>query len=629
MPNTKPDKPLNRKEQYLNRISGDNTQELPSEDLNREEQYLRAIVDHVGAIEEATDGIGERITTLQSEVSTATETAEAAKAAADEAKEEASKTGINLLIGTNRGAEGWSSNDFGISTEGEAVAGDNSLSYKWLKATCRSSTNHISSGVLRYAMPIALTKLTLPSYTLQYTPKLTLSFEIRQEIKTDIDQSNIIAAISAQDPVQFPNAALTDAVRSKPYSCGSGEYAKWQKLAIVLTRNSKSISDLTPLYLFLNVTRTNQGTKIYIRNLSLVEGEGGYRDWQPSPYEVPELATQIDAVDVDVSGIHDSIQGIDDSISSLEQSVADIQTETAGIGKITENGANIVSNLVENWEQGTVDKTLTGDPYDVSKIDSDTRIRVVKPFRTNHPFTVSVSNPDYEFTVLAYNDADLFQMNLTDDYVPGKKYFDTDYAKIAIIVKRADDAPAITPENILDVGLKVQLGNVDLPIYTPPTVDINANAEAIAKLQQRTVYPPDIYRGDSFGGQIVNITGDAAIQDAKTAIIEFGEYRMVCYPDSGLVSVTVELVNWSFCNYTSTELEQLSFTIPQAIFKPDGDMTVLMPGGIAMLIQPSGNATFYCPWIPTQDSTVSNRVDAYGTGYFTFTYLRGDGAGGG
>ncbi len=613
MPNTKPDKPLNRKEQYLNRISGDNTQELPTEDLNREEQYLRAIVDHVGAIEEATDGIGERITTLEADVTTATETAEAAKAAADEAKEEASKAGINLLIGTNRGADNWASANADVQGVGYANA-YGSLPYQTMKAT--SSKNE--APVLRFTVNSELAKQTLKPNT-----KYTLSMEFSCAVGI-VPSAKVGACIGLFNPEDNLARAWTDYVQSGTIMWT----AAFQKIHLTLT-TTEEFADLQQPYLWIVVKAAmTKGDAIEIRNLSLVEGEGGYRDWQPNPYEVPELAAKLDTVDVDVSGIHDSIQGIDESISSLEQSVTGIQAETAGVGKITENGANIVSNLVENWEQGSVDSSITGLPYDTIKTTDSARIRAVKPIRTNHPFTVSVSNPDYEFGVIAFNDADLYQANLTAHYVAGKQYFDTDYAKIAIIIRRADDAPAITPENILDVGLKVQLGNVDLPIYTPPTVDINANAEAIAKLQQRTVYPPDVYRGDSFGGLIVNITGDPVTPDAKTAIIEFGKYRMVYYPVSGLVSVAVELVNWSFCNYTSTELEQLSFTIPQAIFKPDGDMTVLMPGGIAMLIQPSGTATFYCPWIPAQDSTVSKRVDAYGTGYFTFTYLRGDGAGG-
>lgn len=613
MPNTKPDKPLNRKEQYLNRISGDNTQELPTEDLNREEQYLRAIVDHVGAIEEATDGIGERITTLEADVATATETAEAAKAAADEAKEEASKSGINLLIGTNRGADNWASTNSDV--QGVAYANlYGSLPYNTMKAT--SSKNE--APILRFAINSELAKQTLKPST-----KYTLSMEFSCAVGI-VPSAEVGACIGLFNPEENLARAWTDYAQSGTIMWT----AAFQKIHLTLT-TTEEFADLQQPYLWIIVKAAmTKGDAIEIRNLSLVEGEGGYRDWQPNPYEVPELAAQIDAVDVDVSGIHDSIQGIDESISSLETSVTDIQAETAGISKITENGANIVSNLVENWEQGSFNDAISvGSPYDSMKIDNIARIRIAKPFRTNHPFTVSVSNPDYEFYVIALDDADLYRAKLMTPYGAGKKYFDTDYAKIAIIVKRADDAPTITPENILDVGLKVQLGNVDLPVYTPPTVDINANAEAIAKLQQRTVYPHDVYRGNSFGGQIVNIIGDSSTQDAKTAIIEFGNYRMVHYPDSGLVSVAVELVNWSFCNYTSTELEQLSFTIPQAIFKPDGDMTVLMPGGIAMLIHPSGEATFYCPWIPAQDSTVSKRVDAYGTGYFTFTYLRGDGAG--
>lgn len=613
MPNAKPDKPLNRKEQYLNRISGDNTQELPTEDLNREEQYLRAIVDHVGAIEEATDGIGERITTLEADVTTATETAEAAKAAADEAKEEASKAGINLLIGTNRGADNWLSANSDV--QGVSYANTyGSLPYNTMKAT--SSKNE--APVLRFTINSELAKQTLKPNT-----KYTLSMEFSCAVGI-VPSAEVGACIGLFNPEDNLARAWTDYAQSDTIMWT----AAFQKIHLTLT-TTEEFADLQQPYLWIVVKAAmTKGDAIEIRNLSLVEGEGGYRDWQPNPYEVPELAAQIDAVDVDVSGIHDSIQGIDESISSLEQSVSDIQTETAGVGKITENGANIASNLVSSWERGDYNiASPVRTPYEAMKIDKDNIIRSAGLYRTGHPFTVSIANPDYEFWVVSFDEAGLYANNLQHEWKGGNFYFDSHYPQIAVIIHRADNT-AITSENILDVGLKVQLGNVDLPIYTPPTADINANAEAIAKLQQRAVYPPDVYRGDSFGGQIVNITGDPAAPDAKTAIIEFGKYRMVHYPDSGLVSVAVELINWSFCNYTSTELEQLSFTIPQAIFKPDGDLTVLMPGGIAMLIQPSGTATFYCPWIPTQDSTVSKRVDAYGTGYFTFTYLRGDGAGG-
>lgn len=621
MPNAKPDKPLNRKEQYLNRISGDNTQELPTEDLNREEQYLRAIVDHVGAIEEATDGLGERITTLeesdkeqslqienlQSEVTTATETAEAAKAAADEAKEEASKTGINLLIGTNRGADNWLSANSDV--QGVSYANTyGSLPYQTMKAT--STKNE--APVLRFTVNSELAKQMLKPST-----KYTLSMEFSCAVGI-VPSAEVGACIGLFNPEDNLARAWTDYAQSGTIMWT----AEFQKIHLTLT-TTEEFADLQQPYLWIVVKAAmTKGDAIEIRNLSLVEGEGGYRDWQPNPYEVPELAAQIDAVDVDVSGIHDSIQGIDESISSLEQSVADIQTETAGIGKITENGANIVSNLVESWEQGTVDNTLRGDPYDVSKIDSAARIRVAKPFRTNHPFTVSVSNPDYEFTVLAYNDADLFQMNLTDDYVPGKKYFDTDYAKIAIVVKRADEASAITPENILDVGLKVQLGNVDLPIYTPPTVDINANAEAIAKLQAATPSAPIINSGSNFSGQLANTTGSPFEEDSESAIAHIADWVQVIQPDSGLVTVQILLYNWSFCNYPISSLEKLKFTVPESFYKPTkGAVTVLMPANILMHIGTDGSVGFRSPIVPDFDNSLPKRIDGYGFGMFTFSYV--------